>query len=829
MAINTKRSFTEYVVSTAQSEFAIGFDDYNKPIDEGTDTPRDIITVTIDDKDPTTAGYTVTRISPEIIKFDPDVPANTPPHIVRLQRETNIDKSFHVFSNGAKWNAQSIDENFEQVMHSQQESRDGYIKLRDDVIPLVDGLEDALKTAEEAAKAAKEAADAAEEAAKLSRSTDNVYYTDSYTQSAFNDGINSIADLPNKDLRTGLRIYVKSYLAGKSKGGGWFIYDASKASLNDRVIHFNGWVRQVTDKLYLADGGCNDDISVDNVAKVNKVIEVASTYHVPTVVVDAVYMLGSTEKGITTTPFGDENAWWMIKARSNVKLIGSRDVGFFIKAGMASSNVGEPNTKGYMVIGDYNQSNVVNFHVEGFTIDNNGVNNLAPPAVGFSQPLCPNIWFQRGTNITVSNVHFKDATGHQTVVFDGGVTVGSIDNNLFTNNGKGFPNNVECVDHSSIYCRATNVNIHHNILTFSSVRPDVSTALEIHGVNCNVHSNIIVGYPYPLIRAAFFGQSSTGVQVYSNTAIDCVYGVNLDGADNSPLDANVYNNIFLFRSSKPFDGRANVAVGHTTGGFTGVTPSSTHRIAVNIKRNTFVQPTPIGWSQYNEFDNTLFDGGKCTDVLFEGNTFTGFRSGYRINYNNSKATYDFKDTLINCGSTTAAFNSVMFLQNVDAAYTSRIKRIELNSRLIDTVYNEQVYFGNSLIPAYIHVLGSSTSWILPYTGESPAAGVLARFDYSVDTIEPSKILYAQGYAVVGKITYLHNQYLWKDYGYEGRWNMHRTMPVAPTTPRFFGDVHGDTVDILKPNAGGYRSYICTTSSPDPSTTGTWKGYSPIQN
>lgn len=227
MAINTKRSFTEYVVSTAQSEFAIGFNDYNEPIDEGVDAPKDIITVTLDDVDPTTKGYTVTRISPEAIKLDPAVPAKIPPHVVRLQRETNLDKSFHEFSNGAKWNAQSMDENFEQIRHSQQESRDGFIKLRDDVIPLVDGLEEALKTAEEAAKAAQEAAEAAEDAAQVTRSASQVIDEGGLTQQELNNGVGSIAELlsiPNpKNLQV---IRVLSRNAGTFKGGGTFIFHA---------------------------------------------------------------------------------------------------------------------------------------------------------------------------------------------------------------------------------------------------------------------------------------------------------------------------------------------------------------------------------------------------------------------------------------------------------------------------------------------------------------------------------------------------------------------------------------------------------------------------
>lgn len=161
MPINTKRSYTEYVVSSEQSEFTIGFKDYQGDAK----FTKDVINVTVDDIDATTAGYTVTRTSPTVITLTPAVPVTTPNKVVRLQRETNIDTSFHVFTNGAKWDATTMDENFEQVRHSQQEVRDGFDKLYDDVIPLVIGLEEALAQAAAASQAAQDAAEAAESAA----------------------------------------------------------------------------------------------------------------------------------------------------------------------------------------------------------------------------------------------------------------------------------------------------------------------------------------------------------------------------------------------------------------------------------------------------------------------------------------------------------------------------------------------------------------------------------------------------------------------------------------------------------------------------------------
>lgn len=160
MPINTKRSYTEYVVSSEQSEFTIGFKDYQ----DDSNFIKDVINVTVDNIDAATAGYTVTRTSPTVITLSPAVPVTTPNKVVRLQRETNIDNSFHIFTNGAKWDATTMDENFEQVRHSQQEVRDGFEQLSNRVIPLVDGLSEALDQAAAASQAARDAADDAQAA-----------------------------------------------------------------------------------------------------------------------------------------------------------------------------------------------------------------------------------------------------------------------------------------------------------------------------------------------------------------------------------------------------------------------------------------------------------------------------------------------------------------------------------------------------------------------------------------------------------------------------------------------------------------------------------------
>lgn len=67
------------------------------------------------------------------------------------------------------------------------------------------------------------------------------------TQRQVNDGLESIAQLiAVQNPRNGQRVYVKSYHAGLNAGGGEFVYDSTKSSINDGGMVINGWVRQVS-------------------------------------------------------------------------------------------------------------------------------------------------------------------------------------------------------------------------------------------------------------------------------------------------------------------------------------------------------------------------------------------------------------------------------------------------------------------------------------------------------------------------------------------------------------------------------------------------------
>ena len=642
--------------------------------------------------------------------------------------------------------------------------------------------------------------------------------------------VTSVSDmLAIQNPFSGQVVITLSYVSGLNKGGAKYTYDAARATENNGITCINGWVKNNTSRLLASQAGCQEG-DFENTDLLNNLSLVASNEGIKEVILDGFYKIGKLEKGITTTPFGPENAWWLLKARSNVTVKGrSWSDGLFVAGGLVASNAAEPNTKGYMVFGDYNQLNVENFKIKNFTIDNNGQENLLPEVVGFgAQALCPNVWFQRGKNIGVFDIHFKDNPGHQTIVLDSGVRGAKVIGNKFTDNGAGLLNNNHIVDHSTIYIRATDYTVAGNTAEITGGRePSLNTFLELHGVDGHAYGNTSYGYPFAIVRAAYFGQHSKNVLIHDNTFNGCSYGVNLDGADASPLEVDVFNNKFNFRSRKPYDGRAQVGIGHVANGFASVTPSSAHKIIVKTYGNVFSQPTIAGdWSQFNEFDNAIVEGGKF-DEIYTNDTFIGFKAGYRLNFANSKLKCEFNDTLINCGSQNTTIKALCVIQNIDAAYANgNIAKIDTNFNLKNCIYDEVAYFVDYRFPVRSDFKGHSTNWILPYGNLSPDSAVYANFEYSVDNVDVNKILYAQGEKVFGRITLAAGfQYFWKKNGYVGRWNMHREhIEVIPTTPRFFGDIKGDTVTIGNPNSGQPIGAVCTVSGADVNTVGTWKGY-----
>lgn len=172
--MNLKRASVEYKVTQPTENFAIPF--------EFVEAEQNL-RVRLNGIDINDLGYSFLVTNNITVQVTPAIPHG----ILRISRETNIDENLYKFTAGALFEARTMDKNFEQIRHSQQETRDGFDKLAGDVYPLVNGLEVALEKADEASKVAQEAADAAEVAAQVTRSTSQVFDANGLSQQDIND------------------------------------------------------------------------------------------------------------------------------------------------------------------------------------------------------------------------------------------------------------------------------------------------------------------------------------------------------------------------------------------------------------------------------------------------------------------------------------------------------------------------------------------------------------------------------------------------------------------------------------------------------------------
>lgn len=98
--------------------------------------------------------------------------------------------------------------------------------------------------------------------------------------------VESIADLlAIQNPKNGSRVYVKSYYTATNyallqpfNGGGWFFYSDAKRSINNNVTIFNGWVRDLSDKILTTDGAGLKGDGTDTTEALQNFFSVAKQY-----------------------------------------------------------------------------------------------------------------------------------------------------------------------------------------------------------------------------------------------------------------------------------------------------------------------------------------------------------------------------------------------------------------------------------------------------------------------------------------------------------------------------------------------------------------------
>lgn len=150
--MNLKQASVEYKVTQPTENFAIPF--------EFVEAEQNL-RVRLNGTDIEDLGYSFLVTNNITVQVTPAIPDGT----LRISRETNIDENLYKFTAGALFEARTMDKNFEQIRHSQQEVRDSFGKLADDTYAIIDTLQDVGQAAQDAADAAEQAAQAANDAA----------------------------------------------------------------------------------------------------------------------------------------------------------------------------------------------------------------------------------------------------------------------------------------------------------------------------------------------------------------------------------------------------------------------------------------------------------------------------------------------------------------------------------------------------------------------------------------------------------------------------------------------------------------------------------------
>ena len=457
MSINNKRSYTEYTVAQPTTDFAIGFDDF----DEG---GKDNILVTLNGVLVESLGYAAIRKNESTVSITPAITEGT----VRLTRETDIDEPFHKFTAGALFSAKSMDENFQQVRHSQQEVRDGFVFLEHNTNGII----------QEARAATGRANDAADVVADLvvgkvraqDVSTDYANNQEEINKAFSERSVSSIAAMQALPKFDGNMVFVKGLQ------GGTFVYDSSKSTINDGGLILNGWVRQLdrntaTPEMF----GAKGDGVTDDATALRKCFETCSASGVKSIILTGKYLIDSAFVAGYET---------LLIMYPNTSYIGMGGAEFIVGASLPDKFIIFSAVQHIITVGAVGNVIVSGIKFRGVTPNATDMtaytSNLAIHTFGLNNVLIRDCVFD---DLDLSNVI---ACGIRYEGIDYGSNV-TIENNQFLGV---VADNVNNIDHSSLYMEAVNSVVRNNTFKSKSVQTrKVACAVEIHASNVYVHNN----------------------------------------------------------------------------------------------------------------------------------------------------------------------------------------------------------------------------------------------------------------------------------------------------------------------------------------------------
>ena len=133
--------------------------------------------------------------------------------------------------------------------------------------------------------------------------------------------IESIDDLQSLIKWEGRTIYVKSYRAGCSTGGGNFIYKSSKKNINDSIVNFNGWVRQLNGYVTPEMGGAFANLIESDSPYFDRALEFAKENSLEVLLPSTNYLIESTVTVPMGTSYGSGGTVLRGKGKSKTNIV----------------------------------------------------------------------------------------------------------------------------------------------------------------------------------------------------------------------------------------------------------------------------------------------------------------------------------------------------------------------------------------------------------------------------------------------------------------------------------------------------------------------------
>lgn len=632
------------------------------------------------------------------------------------------------------------------------------------------------------------------------------------SQRTLNIGLESIDNmLAINNPINGMRVFAKSYYASLNSGGGWFVYDSEKSTVNDNIVTFNGWVRQLeSNHVSTAMAGFKPGLS-SAVACIRSALDwLRINGGGKLELTDGVYNLDQATLIQDPRAGISEQLYWF-EPVSNTTVFGSRNAVLRIDDGVIFADVDSIYSKGYEVFNDINCGRQSNFRLTGFTFDGNAAGNLLPVknSHGFHAQ-CPFVAFRQSDNFEMDNLLLKNSGGYQIVRIVLGCKGQKIHNNEFRENGK-INGNDNLADHSSIYNEGDNYEFYNNTFE-NSVYEDIATAIETHGKHGLVYNNRIINYNVGILRAAMLSDSYD-VLVYGNIGEGLRQGFYYEAMNEFKLETQDFNNNFKLRTQEVSD-REIVGINIGGNSFT----NSTGNHVIRNYGNTY----ELAGSASSTSKQSIAILGGFVPYLESKNTFINFYHHFQsgiVNLHSNVNKIVIEDRVRKMGGT-----ALVHFDNWDGNIAKYSNNIDINilelsdsptvTTLIFCKYADATLTGT--------VKGNFKQSIMPYDGAWNNNTIV------VDIV--SSTFVRTSYQLPESISCVIETPTSKYTKYRGdTLKSERVLAAKPTVVQNGGDFLGDVVINSKPISGSYSRWVCTENSVNVNTLGTWKGIGLIES